>query len=212
LCPYWYAIVGLEIRPTTAKVYNMNVYINSRVNAIHISYSACDEDFDLSLWNAFLLDVLKSIFFDKSMAIAAFIWKKNAYPYVDSVLYKLDKHLACKEEQVHFYYVEKCPEFFLEEIHQDDAFTIFELTLFKVSSAHNLCNNYKNILPAVNDFIPNYEFPTDTISIDGDGTMIRWRGIEPTLISHNIEMLANLSLQYNFSIVMTDDWWDGDGR
>jgi hypothetical protein len=190
----------------------MNICIDSKGDEIRIDHNSRDEDFDPGLWNKFLLDVLKSIFLGKSMAISAFIPKKNSYPYVDSVLYKLDKHLTCIEEKVHYYYVEKCPEFFLEEIHQDDAFTIFELTLFKVSSAHDLCNNYKNILPAVNDFIPNYDFPLDTISIDGDGTMIRWRGIAPTLISHNIELLDNLSLQYNLSIVHTDVWREGDGR
>ena len=57
--------------------------------------------------------------------------------------------------------------------------------------------------------MPNFEFPTDTISIDGDGTMIRWRGIASTLISHSIELLHDLSLQYNLRIVNTDVWWEG---
>jgi hypothetical protein len=122
------------------------------------------------------------------------------------IFYKYNKNLVCKENKVHFYYFKECPESILREIYQDDAFTIFELTLFKVSSPNDLCTNYKNILPAINDYFPNWKFPPDTISIDGDGTMIRWRGVDKKLIIHNANMLKNISLSHGLTITKTDEW------
>jgi hypothetical protein len=55
----------------------MDIYINTKEEEIRIYHNSRDQDFDLGLWNKFLLEILKSVYLNKGIAIAANIFENE---------------------------------------------------------------------------------------------------------------------------------------